>query len=156
MPIYFSYLTLLKIFRSLFDFIIWSLFAVDWQSFLWVPWLLGESVRRPGYHQYTLIRRVIQKSQKYLQKRSLWNKSLQKKSLQKNTFERNPLERKFLCKKSLQKKSILKKPLWKTFLCTEVRFASFLSGGFTTMTAINPPEKKLSKRTSVQCESLNK
>ena len=31
----------------------------------------------------------------------------------------------------------------------EVRFASFLSGGFTTMAVINPPEKKLAKRTSV-------
>ena len=29
--------------------------------------------------------------------------------------------------------------------CTEVRFASFLSGGFTTMVVINPPEKKLAK-----------
>ena len=35
--------------------------------------------------------------------------------------------------------------------CTEVRFASFLSGGFTTMAVINPPEKKLAKRTSVHC-----
>ena len=34
---------------------------------------------------------------------------------------------------------------------TEVRFASFLSGGFTTMTIINQPERKLAKRTSVQC-----
>ena len=34
--------------------------------------------------------------------------------------------------------------------CTEVRFASFLSGGFTTMAVINPPERKLAKRTSVQ------
>ena len=34
---------------------------------------------------------------------------------------------------------------------TEVRFASFLSGGFTTMAVINPPESKLAKRTSVQC-----
>ena len=33
---------------------------------------------------------------------------------------------------------------------TEVRFASFLSGGFTTMAVINPPENKLAKRTSVQ------
>ena len=33
--------------------------------------------------------------------------------------------------------------------CTEVRFASFLSGGFTTMAVMNPPEKKLEKRTSV-------
>jgi hypothetical protein len=33
--------------------------------------------------------------------------------------------------------------------CTEVRFASFLSGGFTTMVVINPPKKKLTKRTFV-------
>ena len=33
--------------------------------------------------------------------------------------------------------------------CTEVRFASFLSGGFTTMAVINPPERKLAKCTSV-------
>ena len=33
--------------------------------------------------------------------------------------------------------------------CTEVRFASFLSGGFTTMAVINPPEKKLANHTSV-------
>ena len=32
----------------------------------------------------------------------------------------------------------------------EVRFSSFLSGGFTTMAVINPPESKLAKRTSVQ------
>ena len=32
---------------------------------------------------------------------------------------------------------------------TEVRFASFLSGGFTTVAVINPPERKLAKRTSV-------
>ena len=34
--------------------------------------------------------------------------------------------------------------------CTEVRFASFLSGEFTTKAVINPPEKKEAKRTSVQ------
>ena len=34
--------------------------------------------------------------------------------------------------------------------CTEVLFASFLSGGFTTMAVINPPERKLAKHTSVQ------
>ena len=28
---------------------------------------------------------------------------------------------------------------------TEVRFASFLSGGFTSMAVMNPPEKKLKK-----------
>ena len=35
--------------------------------------------------------------------------------------------------------------------CTEVRFASFLSSGFTTMAVINLPERKQAKRTSVQC-----
>jgi hypothetical protein len=39
-------------------------------------------------------------------------------------------------------------------LCTaQVCFASFLSGGFTTMTVINTPEKKLAKHTSVHCNS---
>ena len=33
---------------------------------------------------------------------------------------------------------------------TKVRFASFLSSGFTTMAVINPPEKKMAKRTSLQ------
>ena len=37
--------------------------------------------------------------------------------------------------------------------CTEVHFASLLSGGSTTMAVINPPEKKLANRTSVQCSS---
>ena len=32
---------------------------------------------------------------------------------------------------------------------TEVRFASFLSGGFTAIGVMNLPEKKLEKRTSV-------
>ena len=35
---------------------------------------------------------------------------------------------------------------------TEVRFCSFLSGEFTTMAVINPPEKKLLKRTSLQLD----
>ena len=39
--------------------------------------------------------------------------------------------------------------------CTEVHFASFLSGGFTTMAVINPPERKLVKRTSVQSTVSN-
>ena len=34
---------------------------------------------------------------------------------------------------------------------TEVRLASFHSGGFTTMAVINPPERKLAKRASVHC-----
>ena len=34
--------------------------------------------------------------------------------------------------------------------CIEVRFDSFLSGGFTTMVVINPPNWKLANSTSVQ------
>jgi hypothetical protein len=34
--------------------------------------------------------------------------------------------------------------------CKEVRFASILSGGFTTMAVINSLEKKVGNRTSVQ------
>ena len=34
---------------------------------------------------------------------------------------------------------------------TEVRFASFLSGGFITAIVVNPPERKLAKHTSVHC-----
>ena len=34
--------------------------------------------------------------------------------------------------------------------CTEVHFASFLSGGFITAIVVNPPEMNLAKRTSVQ------
>jgi hypothetical protein len=37
-------------------------------------------------------------------------------------------------------------PIWHR---TEVRFASFLSSGFTAMAVMNPPEKKLEKYTSV-------
>ena len=33
--------------------------------------------------------------------------------------------------------------------CTEVRFASLLSGGFTTVAVINPPKKKLANCISV-------
>ena len=33
--------------------------------------------------------------------------------------------------------------------CTEVRFASFLSGGFITAILANPPESKLAKRISM-------
>ena len=35
--------------------------------------------------------------------------------------------------------------------CTEVRFVTFLSGGFITAIVVNPPERKLKKRTSVHC-----
>ena len=38
--------------------------------------------------------------------------------------------------------------------CTELRFASLLSGGFTTMTVINPPDWKLANRTFVQCITI--
>ena len=34
--------------------------------------------------------------------------------------------------------------------CTEVRFASFLSGGFIIVIVVNPPERKLAKHTSVE------
>ena len=37
---------------------------------------------------------------------------------------------------------------------TEVRFASFLSSGFTPMAVINSPERKLVKRTSVHCTEM--
>ena len=32
-----------------------------------------------------------------------------------------------------------------------MRFANFLFGGFITAIVVNPPEKKLAKRTSVDC-----
>ena len=32
--------------------------------------------------------------------------------------------------------------------CTEVRFANFLTGGFIAAIVVNPPERKLEKRTS--------
>ena len=43
--------------------------------------------------------------------------------------------------------------LWDDILghCTEVGFACFLSGGFITAIVVNPPERKLAKRTSVHC-----
>ena len=34
--------------------------------------------------------------------------------------------------------------------CTEVRFASFLSGGFITAILVNPPERKQAKRNYLQ------
>ena len=42
-------------------------------------------------------------------------------------------------------------PLPPTVHCTEMRFASFLSGGFITAIVVYPPERKLAKRTSVHC-----
>ena len=38
--------------------------------------------------------------------------------------------------------------------CTKMRFASFLSGGFTTVAVINPPERKLAEHTSVHWSTL--
>ena len=38
--------------------------------------------------------------------------------------------------------------------CTEMRFVSFLSGGFITAIVVNPPERKLAKRTSVQWSTI--
>ena len=39
--------------------------------------------------------------------------------------------------------------------CTEVRFACFLFGGFITAIVVNSPERKLAKRTSVECFNFN-
>ena len=39
--------------------------------------------------------------------------------------------------------------------CTEVRFASFFSGGFITAIVVNPLERRLTKRTSVQSTAGN-
>ena len=36
--------------------------------------------------------------------------------------------------------------------CTVVCFDSFLSSGFITAIVVNPPERKLAKRTPVQCK----
>ena len=47
--------------------------------------------------------------------------------------------------------SITSLPKVRCVQCTEVRFSSLLSGGFTTMAVMNLPERKLAKRTSVQC-----
>ena len=35
-----------------------------------------------------------------------------------------------------------------------MRFASLLSGGFITAIVVNPPERRLAKRTSVQCTEV--
>ena len=47
------------------------------------------------------------------------------------------------------KKIIVDSRLEKLHLCTEVRFANFLSSGFITDKVVNPPERKLAERTSV-------
>ena len=36
----------------------------------------------------------------------------------------------------------------------QVRFASFFSGGFITAIVVNPPKRRLAKRTSVHCVDL--
>ena len=62
-----------------------------------------------------------------------------------------------ICDYSTANKGYLKKQIEavhegkKPHKCSEVHFVSFLSGGFTTMAVINPPERKLAKRTSVKC-----
>jgi hypothetical protein len=38
--------------------------------------------------------------------------------------------------------------------CTEKRLASFFSGAFITAKVVNPPERKLAKRTSVQWKKI--
>ena len=49
--------------------------------------------------------------------------------------------------------SALKNLLNNSIKCTEVHFASFLSGGFTAMAVMNPLERLLAKHTSVQSYS---
>jgi hypothetical protein len=44
---------------------------------------------------------------------------------------------------------------YRTSKCTEMRFASFLSSGFITAIVVKPPERKLAKRTSVQCPRMD-
>ena len=39
--------------------------------------------------------------------------------------------------------------------CTEVRFASFFSGGFISVIVVNPPERRLAKRTFVDWINSN-
>ena len=58
------------------------------------------------------------------------------------------------CKLIALKKSKNEKSLVCTVHCTEVCFASFLSGGFTSLAVINPKERNLAKRTSVQCTEV--
>ena len=58
------------------------------------------------------------------------------------------------CKLIALKKSKNEKSLVSTVQCTEVCFASFLSGGFTSLAVITPPERNLAKRTSVQRNAL--
>ena len=43
--------------------------------------------------------------------------------------------------------------IWTSLHYIEVRFSSFFSGGFITATVVNPPERKLAKRTSVHKHS---
>ena len=38
--------------------------------------------------------------------------------------------------------------------CKDVRFVNFFSAGFITAIVVNPPERRLAKRTSVQCLGL--
>ena len=52
------------------------------------------------------------------------------------------------------KTTMLSRGRWQTIV--GVRFSSFLSGGFITSIIVNPPERKLPKRISVQCMILSK
>jgi hypothetical protein len=80
------------------------------------------------------------------------------------TLEKNLIGANFVIKVLLAKeqKQVTKEVIWDlsvqnrlakvhSFLkqCTEVRFVSFLPGGFTTMAVKIPPERKLAKCTSV-------
>jgi hypothetical protein len=88
-------------------------------------------------------------------------KSSQGQSLRNETFslwwyslssfqEGGPKFERFLPKNQHTHRKLLNSENWCTAVHrTEVRFASFLSGGFATMAVANPPERKLTKHISV-------
>ena len=61
----------------------------------------------------------------------------------------NPVQLDIKCKQNCKVK-LLVVVHFQITLCTEVRFASFLSVGFITAIVVDPPERKLTKHTSVQ------
>ena len=57
-------------------------------------------------------------------------------------------------KKSLSKVGYFGKLKENFGYCTEVPISSFFSGEFITLIILNPSERKLAKRTTVQCTAL--
>ena len=69
--------------------------------------------------------------------------------LMRQHFRKNQILIKVRCNKRLACVIQLEETNCGVLHITEVLFASFLSGGFTTLAVINPPERKLAIRTSV-------